>query len=113
MNTSPIRTSNPSVSRTLAIAALILTVASLCLVLMVNTQRTEAQSIVRKTQMDLLSVQASAREFYQTQAENQQYREQERLNVPQLAATSRRPSRVPAHADLHFRHVTCKICRAR
>ena len=113
MNTSPTRTSKPSAGRTFPISVFILVLASLWVVLMVSTRQTEAQSNRFQVQMDLLSVQDSVRQFYETQAENQRCRERERLNVPSYSSDlSKVATEFQKHiADMHFRHVTCKICK--
>lgn len=113
MNTSPIRTPKPSASRTFPISVFILVLASFWVVLMVSNQRTEAQSSRLQVQMDLLSVHESTRQFYETQAENQRYRDRERLNVPSYSSDlSKVVAAFQEHiSDMHFRHVTCKTCK--
>jgi len=55
-------------------------------------------------------VQSSVNQFYQTQAQLEQYRERERLNVPVYGNDlSKVVAEFEKHiADMHFRHVTCK-----
>lgn len=109
----PNGTSKPSARRRLTVSVFILVLASLCVVLVVSTQRTEAQSIARQSQIDLLSVQSSVSQFYQTQAELEQYKERECLNVPGYGNDlSKVVAEFQKHiADMHFRHVTCRICK--
>jgi hypothetical protein len=110
---SRIRTSNPSARRKPVTPGFILLLVSFWLVCVI-TQRTEAQSITRQVQIDLLQAQASVRQFYQTQAEMEQYRNQERLQVPNYSSDlSKVVAEFRQHiADMHFRHVTCKICKS-
>jgi hypothetical protein len=112
-DTSPVGTPNPSARRKPVIPAFILFLLSFWL-LVVNTQRTEAQSITRQVQIDLLQAQASVRQFYQAQAEMAQYRDRERLQVPGYSSDlSKVVGEFQKHiADMHFRHVTCKICKS-
>jgi hypothetical protein len=72
-----------------------------------------AQSITWQTQTDLLSIQSSVSQFCQTQAELERYKERERLNVPVYGSDlAKVVAEFQKHiADMHFRHVTCKICK--
>lgn len=112
-DTSPTGTSKPSDRRRRIVSAFILLSTSVWLVLVMSTQRSDAQSITRQAEGDLLSVQSSLNQFYQTQAQLEQYRERERLNVPGYGDDlSKVVAEFQKHiADMHFRHVTCKICK--
>jgi hypothetical protein len=112
-DTSPVGTSNQSAKRKPVVPAFVLLLLSFWL-LAVSAQRTEAQSITQQVQMDLLRSQASVRQFYQTQAEMEQYRDRERLQVPGYSSDlSNVVGEFQKHiADMHFRHVTCKICKS-
>ena len=83
------------------------------MVLVVSSQRCKAQSITRQNQTELLSAQSSVSQFYQTQAQLEQDRERERLNVASHGSDlSKVVAEFQKHiADMHFRHVTCKICK--
>lgn len=83
--------------------------------LAVGAQRVEAQVVHGSAALDLLQIRASSAQFYQTQAEVEQYRERERLQVPVYSSDlSKAVQEFRKHtADMHFRHVTCKICKDR
>jgi hypothetical protein len=95
------------------LAALSLLLTSSWLVLAVSTRRCEAQSLARPGQIDLLSVQSSVSRFYQTQAQLEQDKERERLNVPGYGSDlAKVVAEFQKHiVDMHFRHVTCEICK--
>ena len=112
-DTSPNGTSKPSATRRRIVSALVLLHTSVWLLLVVSAQRSAAQSTTWHTHTDLLSVQSSVSQFYQTQAQLEQDKERERLNVPTYGNDlAKVVAEFQKHiADMHFRHVTCKICK--
>ena len=112
-DTSVSRTSKTSARRRRTVSAFSLLLTSAWLVLVVTDQPSEAQSITWRTRSDLLGAQSSVSQFYQTQAELEQYKERERLNVPGYGSDlAKVVAEFQKHiADMHFRHVTCKFCK--
>ena len=112
-DTSPSGTQRRPARRKRTVSAFSLLLTSAWLVLIVSAQPSEAQSITWRTQSDLLSVQSSVSQFYQTQAQLEQDKERERLNVPVYGGDlAKVVAEFQKHiADMHFRHVTCKVCK--
>jgi hypothetical protein len=73
----------------------------------------QAQSVGEEARFLLMKGEAETREFYQLKADFERSKELERAQIPQYNMDlSLTVSRFHKHiADMHYRHVTCSICR--
>ena len=73
----------------------------------------QAQSVGDEARFLLMKGEAETREFYQQREDLERSKELERAQVPQYNMDlSLTLSRFHKHiADMHYRHVTCSICR--
>jgi hypothetical protein len=79
-DTSPIAAANRFAGRKPIVFVFVPLLLGLWL-LIVSTRQIEAQSLTRQVQIDLLQAQASVRQFYQSQAKVERYKDRERLQV--------------------------------